>query len=806
MYFGTRVSQTFVMQISRTWKQAALSGLLTLALIGFAGARSASAQVDPQPGVNCLGAGNPGPSMTIQFFNNSTDYNIFPLLLAGTQSKNDEWMEACFRILANQFPPAPIPSTFYPRFGQYRLYINCCGGGETGIPPGGSVELKLPLYSPLVQTIFQDPAKSGQPIEQFIDWWQGGNINIYAVPVGGGYPPSLATHWNEDTKPELKRTRNPTRNAPTCRGLNGATPNCGLHAFLSAGGIVGWEPQQLVEYTLGAAGEDAARKTDAQPLRIWNPENVDYDVSSVNNVYLPSAMLPFGNTLNGTCCAIGYVGTLATIDATLTAIDSWRSSSLGKAWPRYVDQSVPPTERTVPPAFTRRKVPSPLEIFTVVQDNKGSFNDAWNTTSQFSPAPAASPQIIRMKALFEQCFNGQKSQICGPLNDVTALLQANYANYAAVYDQYLQRTSNTWTDVWGCTLPGVRPLTTPLILAQLYGWNGFNALSGCNAKVNRLEQTPGYKPGDPGYLKGDPRHDYQAAKAQFDHLHYWFNDFRLTGDYGQWEAGEMPDYGQFNPYVGLIHGSAPFMNAPYMYAYSVDDAFGNMQTDGTGLKILVGGPTSGEPVPNPVTHEVQFATGYKTIIAPNNPFAGLIMTNDTYSRCGGAVTQFNPRNEANPFTTFVVPQGAENATPTAPPPNSVLQCQITMKDSTGRVYTVKLKDFPTKFPKPIPNQTRNTNCGNLPAPCPDPWPNATQITQINQQFVDCSANSSPSDQLDYCKNIYIYQDVDATNAHLPPLYHVSMGAPPPCNTNTSAGYNPAPCIAACTKQGASCQK
>ena len=76
-----------------------------------------------------------------------------------------------------------------------------------------------------------------------------------------------------------------------------------------------------------------------------------------------------------------------------------------------------------------------------------------------------------------------------------------------------------------------------------------------------------------------------------------------------------------------------------------------------------------------------------------------------------------------------------------------------MKDSTGRVYTVKLKDFPTKFPKPIPNQTRNTNCGNLPAPCPDPWPNATQITQINQQFVDCSANSSPSDQLDYCKNI-----------------------------------------------------
>jgi hypothetical protein len=125
------------------------------------------------------------------------------------------------------------------------LYISCCGGGETGIPPGGSVELKLPLYSPLVQTIFQDPAKSGQPFEQFIDWWQGGNINIYAVPVGGGYPPSLATHWNEDTTPALNRTRNPTRNAPTCRVLNGVTAIvvCMLSARWRDRGL---EPQRLV--------------------------------------------------------------------------------------------------------------------------------------------------------------------------------------------------------------------------------------------------------------------------------------------------------------------------------------------------------------------------------------------------------------------------------------------------------------------------------------------------------------------------------------------------------------------------------
>src|SRR5207248_11371296 len=60
MHFGRRVSQIFVMQISRTWKQAALAVLLALALIGFAGARSASAA----PTVDCPNGGQ-GPNMTI---------------------------------------------------------------------------------------------------------------------------------------------------------------------------------------------------------------------------------------------------------------------------------------------------------------------------------------------------------------------------------------------------------------------------------------------------------------------------------------------------------------------------------------------------------------------------------------------------------------------------------------------------------------------------------------------------------------------------------------------------------------------
>ena len=67
------------------------------------------------------------------------------------------------------------------------------------------------------------------------------------------------------------------------------------------------------------------------------------------------------------------------------------------------------------------------------------------------------------------------------------------------------------------------------------------------------------------------------------------------------------------------------MNAPYTYAYSVDDAVGNMQTDGTGLIIAVGGP---ENLPNPdhVTPEVKFTFGYKS------PYDGGITFNQ-YGRC-----------------------------------------------------------------------------------------------------------------------------------------------------------------------------
>ena len=754
MYFGTRVSQTFVMQISRTWKQAALAVLLALALVSFAGARSASAA----PTFDCTNGGQ-GPNMTIVIYNNSAGFNIYPVLFAGAASVTDQWMQGCFRVSFNKLGANP-----YPRLSQFRMYVNCCDTNQNGIPPGGSVTITLPFYSPLVQQINPNPGTKDPA--QFIDWWQGGGINVFSTPLGTTEPPGvLKQHWSEDTN----RRVTPTRNAPTstCGGVSGAA--CSVAFFSTPTSIGNWEPQQLIEYTLAAAGPDATRTDPNAPMFLWVPDNVDYDVSYVNFAYMPAAIEPFGNPLVGTCCAIGWVGTIDKIQAVFKSIDNWSASSLGMGWPLYVDQTIPPDRRTNPPATIPRKIPSALELFK----NFGSFND----NSNYYPAPSVSPPITRMQALWVDCHNGAAYAICGRISHVNDLFQANYNNYTNTYNDYLKGASKTWAEAWGCKTP---PAQYELlrVLSHFYGWSPWNADSACKTDINLLEQTPGYT--DPAMAP----HDYATVKGEFDQLQYWFKV--LNRQYGQWSNNLAADYGQFDPYVALVHGP-DFLNAPYAYAYSVDDAVGNMQTDGTGLYIAVGGigvPPNNLPNPDHVTPEVQFTFGYKTTVAPNNPFAGLTMTMDKYGRCIPG-----PNTDSNPiFTTFVVPDGLEPSPPHTPdqpiPPNSVRNCRITLADNLNRSYTFTLKGYPSDFLQAPVDQTG--------------WPSQPIRAAENSKFIDCSGNTDP-DVLNYCQQIFTYQEKDKTNPHLPTIYHVSLGAPPACNLNRQPCCAKRPQDPVCTK-------
>jgi hypothetical protein len=379
--------------------------------------------------------------LTLTIINNTMNYNIYPVVTAGAKDVTptadnpaSQWMQACFRVSFNN-----LATQRYPRDSQYRLYVNCCNAGENGIPPGGSVKITLPFYSPLVQTINPNPdTKNGIPA-QFINWWQGGGINMFQALKSDGKPPQyLSDFWTADQAnavspgaPNLGNKANP----PTC-----STAGCGLHFFRAPAGIDGWAPNQLIEYTMGAAGPDgnAGAAKPTAPNFVWDPTNIDYDVSNVNNTFMPAALEIDGNALVGTCCAIGWVGSTVALETFATNITNWSSSTLGNGWPAYINQKNKPNT-------VAGKVPSALEIF----NDTASFNN----TNTYSPAPATAPPIQRMTNLWADCFNNQPYAICGRIRDVNALLLGNYQNYVNVYNKSLNG-DKTWSETWGCTKPG----------------------------------------------------------------------------------------------------------------------------------------------------------------------------------------------------------------------------------------------------------------------------------------------------------------------------------------------------------------
>lgn len=650
-------------RITDKWVLATLMAFAFLVCCG----RDAAAQT----GVNCTNGQT--PNMTVEIFNNSTTDNIYPVLFAGAASDTDTWIQACFQLTDDQLESHP-----YPRASQYRMYINCCGSGENGIPPGGSVTITLPLYSPLVASI--KPEQSGQ----LIDWWQGGGINFYRAPATDMKPPAvLKQHWNAD---DGINGVTPTSNPPTCS-------SCMLHFFKAPNSIPNSDPQQLTEHSLGAQPINPNHGMPGQPARLWVPDNVDYDVSYVNYVYMPIVMEPFGNPL------IGYIGSPSTLSGFDTASGKWYASSLGTDWPLYQGAG----GSTVP-----NKIPSALEIFLNTA--------AYDNTSVFSPAPVNSQPFIAMTKEWEACVNQDGSDaICPLIRSVTGLLNANYANYERVGTM----DPVTWKDVWGCKGQPV-PKTERLILAHLYGWTP--VLENCkNTAANQLYNTPGYN---------DPKlpQNYEAVKANFDELQYWVNV--LKGDYGK-----------FDPYVALIHGP-DYLNAPYTYAYSVDDAVGNMQTDGTGMVIAVGGP---ENLPNPdhATPNVNFPFGYSSSYDGGIYFA-------KYGRC-----KTTPDTATvSYFTSFAVPVGIDGT------PSSILNCMNSMLDSRGRIYLFKLKGLPPGFPV-------------------NPFPTPEERRMVNSQFIDCSGDSGQV--LNWCQDIYPYQQINANDPRAAVNYYVVMGAPPPLN-------------------------
>jgi hypothetical protein len=166
----------------------------------------------------------------------------------------------------------------------------------------------------------------------------------------------------------------------------------------------------------------------------------------------------------------------------------------------------------------------------------------------------------------------KKDSFCDALIDIKKFMKANFDNYH---------------DKLKCTATPI-DLTDDVLIAHVYGWTPFN--DGCAADANLLHLTPGYAANESA--------EYLRVKVLFDKLNY---DKLPDGKY------------DFNPWAKLIHGDH-YVNAPNVYAYSVDDAVGNIQAEGGGFIIDIGSTKDLEN-DRPAEPPINVTFGY----SPNDP-------------------------------------------------------------------------------------------------------------------------------------------------------------------------------------------
>lgn len=480
------------------------------------GAQGGSEGKDPSV-ADCFDADNqpmPVRAKTITIHNNHSDV-IYPIVATSRNDVN-QWMQACKRSTAD-----------YPTKKVYKLFVNL---GE-GLPPNSSVTVTLPVFSDLGN-------------EQYITWWNGGRVLL--GDRNEGFLDS-----NIDVPIEIPP-------GVTCVGDNAV---CNLKLYSSDIMPVEHSPAQLSEYTFG----DSISPGIGQP-RLLNPENVGYNISYVDHVYLPVAIAPKNNPY------IGFNGTVQSFADFRRHVDEF-VAGIGNGWPVYnmkrplklpgAYKAMTDRDGYVPgrddvPVKPPSKPNPPVLVLPECIDDPVQCGDKIDKT--FGEA------VQRMQNLWGSCvaWNEDLSKYVTERIDCPEDLKKNMQVvkdfFAQNYEQYASKYNTS-----ECKNPTVPKVVFGYenALQHIYGWVPFN--QGCGAAFNPLAETK--------------VRDWDHAKIQPMYIH------SLQYNYTS-EAVKLNPKLIFNPYVKLIHDDLK-MNA---YGFSVDDAVGFMSELGDGLIFAVGGP------------------------------------------------------------------------------------------------------------------------------------------------------------------------------------------------------------------------
>lgn len=627
------------------------------------------------------------PTMTIKIFNDDAKNYAFPVLTTGHHDA-DIWLQAIFKISKNKVDSG---SFNYPSDLGYRIYIN----PQSGIAPGQNVVITVPLYTQLVET----PNASQK--NQYIDWWNGGTIQMF-YSASNTPPPALRDDIANRPAQKLINLTGLPKGAVVPACMTNAGVPCGpsaLQFYSDPADLPKADPAQLLEFTLGARVDlTPVNNPDTDPPNTLDLMNVDFDVSYVNVAYGPAAMGPYKND------QVGYVGTPQTIASFNTALNNFLTAKDFSGWPQFIR-----TFPDQPSPTTILKLPSPLEIFARMAGGGSAPPDLTPT-----PDPSKWPDVLwpPIQNLMNEwkwyagagtlptgaCSEDSgKNAFCNALVAVKHLMIANYNNYAKI----------------GCGHPTIK-LTDEVLIAHVYGWAPFTE-NGCGASQNNLENTPD----TPTNYSDNNYARYVLVKQDFDKLNY----------------GKFPDaHYTFNPWVELIHG-AVYLNAPNVYAYSVDDAVGNIQAEGAGFIIDIGSTQNLEN-PLPATPPINIALGYG---GPSPiQFA-------SYRVCKNDPSRDKPINPH--FASFVISA------------NNPQNCPVYLLDNKTpqQYYTFTVTQPPpfTIFQNPADAQ----------------W------SQTTAKIIDCSGNTGvgfyPSSKLWCCEKlagasgngVFAYSKPDPTNVH-----------------------------------------
>lgn len=500
------------------------AALSTAASSGAAPAATAGASLDSAT-VKCWGPDGPD-SVAVQpktiTINNNSDTTIYPVLATGSNPVN-QWLQGCFHSTQD----------YQTKFVN-KLYVN----EGKGIAKNSSVTITLPLYSQL---------STGD----YITWWNGGRV--------------VLADKNDRLIVDADKKLTESPRGVSCQGSN---TECNLSLYSNNVQFVDDVYAQLTEYTFGdfiaGAGQAAGRlKTD----------NVGYNISYVDQVYMPVAITPKGNPY------IGYIGSADTIANFRSVLQTFLDSPAGDGWPVYnmgqlklpsmyvsiagntgyltnKDAPVEPGDGSNPPVLTvqtcirggctpdQRKNLHYGPAFQRVMDLWGSCVD-WSgyDWDGYTPGPSI------------QCPQKLKTD----LTVVKQFFEQSHADYIK-----LRRAQPATCDL---KIPE-KPLTFMTVLTHIYGWVPFN--EGCSAEKNPLSGTV-----IPGWT-------HATIQPMYIHdLQYNYLDPSSGGNSDPQLASSLT----FNPYNKLIHDKLHLT----AYGFSVDDAVGFMSELGDGLVFSVGG-------------------------------------------------------------------------------------------------------------------------------------------------------------------------------------------------------------------------